>query len=88
MQEQGTQLIRDFMKSEGQKNASQRLARLASAAAERLAANEKEQSTADPSPKGLGPVVLMGDPESLRPLIDLMDRKETEARMIARRRPC
>jgi hypothetical protein len=88
VQEQGTQLIRDFMKSEGQKNASQRLARLASAAAERLAANEKEQSTADPSPKGLGPVVLMGDPESLRPLIDLMDRKETEARMIARRRPC
>lgn len=41
-------------------------------------------------PAGLGPVVeaLMGDPESLRPLIDLMDRKETEARMIARRRPC
>ncbi len=82
VQEQGTQLIRDFMKSEGargllqklksqyvnmsnchravanriagQKNASQRLARLASAAAERLAVNavnEKEQSTADPSPK-------------------------------------
>ena len=38
---------------------------------------------------GLGPVVeaLMLDSEALRPLIDLMDRKEAEVRMIAARMP-
>lgn len=40
-------------------------------------------------PKSLGPVVelLMEDRDALRPLIDLMDRKEAEVRMIAARLP-
>ena len=41
------------------------------------------------APASLGPVVeaLMEDTEALRPLIDLMDRKEAEVRMIAARLP-
>jgi hypothetical protein len=52
------------------------------------AINEDPSSQSE-VPAALGPVVeaLMMDSEVLRPLIDLMDRKESEVRMIAARLP-
>jgi hypothetical protein len=48
-----------------------------------------EDFTESGAPAGLGPVVeaLMLDPDVLRLLIDMMDRKEAEVRMIAARLP-